>query len=272
MKIIRQKKDLYSIINKINCLSFIPTMGALHKGHELLIKKAKKKNKFTIVSIFINPKQFNSKADFNTYPKNLKKDLKILKKLKVKYVFLPNYDDIFSFKTKNKIYLHPFSNKLCGKFRPGHFKGVIDVVNRLLELIKPRYIFLGKKDFQQLFLIKEHIYMNKIKTTVIPCNTVRENKFLPYSSRNYNLSKNDKILAIKVFKFLRNEKKIIKRKKIKKINLHHIKKKILNFGIKRIDYVTALNLSSLKNAKKFSENFNFFCAFYINNVRLIDNF
>ena len=114
--------------------------------------------------------------------------------------------------------------------------------------------------------------MNKIKTTVIPCNTVRENKFLPYSSRNYNLSKNDKILAIKVFKFLRNEKKIIKRKKIKKINLHHIKKKILNFGIKRIDYVTALNLSSLKNAKKFSENFNFFCAFYINNVRLIDNF
>ena len=247
-------------------------MGALHKGHELLIKKAKKKNKFTIVSIFINPKQFNSKADFNTYPKNLKKDLKILKRLKVKYVFLPNYDDIFSFKTKNKIYLHPFSNKLCGKFRPGHFKGVIDVVNRLLELIKPKYIFLGKKDFQQLFLIKKHIDKNQIKTSVISCNTVRERMFLPYSSRNYNLNESNKALALKVFRILRKEKKIIKKNKVKNIKLLNVKNKILKLGVKKIDYVEALNLDNLKKAKRFNENFNIFCAFYINNVRLIDNF
>ena len=157
MKIIRQKKDLGKLINKINSFSFIPTMGGLHKGHEILIKKAQKKNKNTLVSIFVNPKQFNSKKDFYTYPRNLNKDVKILKKLKVRYLFCPNYNDIFSFKTKNRIYMHPFMKKLCGKYRPGHFKGVIDVVNRFLELIKPKYIILGKKDFQQLALIRNHI-------------------------------------------------------------------------------------------------------------------
>jgi len=272
MKIIRQKKDLNNLINKINSLSFVPTMGGLHKGHKFLIKSAIKKNKFTIVSIFVNPKQFNSKKDFNTYPKNLKKDLKFLKNLNVKYLYLPSYNDIFSFKTKNKIYLHPFSKKLCGKYRPGHFRGVVNVVNRFLELLKPRFIYLGKKDFQQLFLIKKHINKNKIKTSVISCKTVRENKLLPYSSRNYNLNKKNKSLALKVFKFLKKEKLSIKKNKIKKINLLHIKKKILSLGIKKIDYIEAINLKNLKKAKRFNENFNIFCAFYIEKVRLIDNF
>tara|TARA_Y100000591_G_C21775135_1_gene667840 strand:- start:348 stop:1166 length:819 start_codon:yes stop_codon:yes gene_type:complete len=272
MKIIRQKKDLINLINKINSLSFVPTMGGLHKGHELLIKKAKKKNKFTIVSIFVNPKQFDSKKDFNTYPRNLKKDLKILRKLNIKCLYLPSFNDVFSFKTKHKIYLHPFSKKLCGKFRPGHFKGVINVVNRFLEIIKPKYIFLGKKDFQQLFLIKKHIDKNQIKTSVVSCDTLREERFLPYSSRNYNLNKSNKDLALKVFKILRKEKQIIKKNKIKDINLYNIKKKIFEFGIKKIDYVEALNLDNLKKAKRFDENFNIFCAFYIDNIRLIDNF
>ncbi len=272
MKIIRQKKDLDNLINKINSISFVPTMGGLHKGHESLIKKAKKKDKHTIVSIFVNPKQFNSKRDFNTYPRNLKKDFKVLKKLNVKYVYLPNYTDIFSFKTNNVIYLHPFSKKLCGRHRPGHFKGVVNVVNRFLELIKPKYIFLGKKDFQQLFLIKKHIIKNHIRTSVISCNTVREKKLLPFSSRNYNLNAKNKALAFKVFKFLRKEKTLIKKNEVKKINLINIRKKILKFGIKKIDYLEAINLNNLRKAKKFNENFNFFCAFYIGAVRLIDNF
>ena len=272
MKIIRQKKDLINLINKINSLSFVPTMGGLHKGHELLIKKAKKKNKITLVSIFINPKQFNSKADYKSYPRNFNNDIKILKKLKVKYLFLPKFKDIFSFKTKNKIYLHPFSKKLCGKHRPGHFKGVVNVVNRFLELIKPNYIFLGKKDFQQLFLIRKHILKNKIKTSVISCNTVREKNLLPYSSRNYNLNKTNKILALKVLKYLKKEKILIKKNRIKKINLSHMKKKIVNFGIKKIDYLEAINLNNLRKAKKYNENFNIFLAFYVGKVRLIDNF
>ena len=272
MKIIKNKKEIQKALFNEKSISLIPTMGGLHKGHISLLKKAKKYTKKIVVSIFINPKQFNSKADYKAYPRNFNNDIKILKKLKVKYLFVPKFKDIFSFKTKNKIYLHPFSKKLCGKYRPGHFKGVINVVNRFLELIKPKYIFLGKKDFQQLFLIKKHITKNKIKTSVISCNTVREKNLLPYSSRNYNLNKTNKILALKVLKYLRNEKIMIKKNRIKKINLSHMKKKIINFGIKKIDYLEAINLNNLRKAKKYNENFNIFFAFYVGNVRLIDNF
>ena len=247
-------------------------MGGLHKGHEILIKRAKRKNKNALVSIFVNPKQFNSKNDFLSYPRNFKKDLKILKKLKIKYLYYPKYNDIFSFKTKNKIYLHPFSKELCGKFRPGHFKGVLNVVNRLLEIINPRYIFLGKKDFQQLFLIKKHIQKNNIKTTVISCKTIRDKNSLPFSSRNLNLNIKDKSLASKIINLIKKEKIIIKRKKIKKINLSKIRKKVLNLGVAKIDYIKAINLDNLKNANNYNENFNIFSAFYIGKVRLIDNF
>ena len=225
MKIIRQKKDLNKLINKINAISFVPTMGGLHKGHEALIKKAKKKNENTLVSIFVNPKQFNSKNDFNSYPKNLKKDIKILRRLKVKYLYCPNYKDIFSFKTKNKIFLHPFSKKLCGKYRRGHFKGVLDVVNRFLELLSPKYLVLGNKDFQQLTLIKKHIQINKINTSIIACKTLRDNNSLPFSSRNFNLKKGEKLLASKIFRLIKKEKINIKRKKLKEINFKFLKKK-----------------------------------------------
>ena len=174
MKIFRKKNLLLKNILEAKNLSFVPTMGGLHQGHIKLIKIAKKRFKKVLVSIYVNPKQFNSKNDFKKYPRNLKKDIRILKKLKVDYLYLPNYRDIFSFKSKNKIYLHKFSKKLCGKFRKSHFKGVLNVVNRFLEILKPKYILLGKKDFQQLFLIKKHIQKNKINTEVIECNTVRE--------------------------------------------------------------------------------------------------
>jgi len=271
MKIIRQKKDLNMLINKINSLSFVPTMGGLHKGHEFLIKKEKKKNTATLVSIFVNPKQFNSKSDFQSYPRNIAKDIKILKKLKVKYLYLPKYKDIFSFKPKNKVYLHSFSKKLCGKHRPGHFIGVLNVVNRFLELIKPKNIFLGKKDFQQLVLIKKHIEKNKIKTLVESCRTVRDIKSIPCSSRNEGLSKYNKALASKVFMYIKKEKSLIKRNKKNRINLTSLKNKISNLGIKKIDYIEAINLDKLTKAKKFKENFNIFSAFYIDKIRLIDN-
>ena len=272
MKIIRQKKDFIKQINKINNISFIPTMGGLHQGHVSLIKEAKKKNKKILVSIFVNPKQFNTKNDFDTYPRNLTKDVKILKKMKVNYLYYPKYKEIFSFKTQHKVYLHSFSKKLCGKYRSGHFKGVLNVVNRFLELFTPKYIFLGKKDFQQLILIKNHIKKNKISTKVIACKTLRDRNLLPYSSRNFNLNKDDKLLASKVFKFLSNEKKNIKKKKIKKINFRLIKRKISNFGVKKIDYIEAINLDNYKIARKYNENFNIFSAFYIGKIRLIDNF
>ena len=155
MKIFKDKQTLQKEISKTTGISFVPTMGGLHKGHISLIKQSKKSKLKTLVSIFVNPKQFNKKSDFRSYPRNIKKDLKQLKKLKINYLYIPSYKDIYGFRPKQKVFLDKFSKKLCGKYRKGHFEGVLNVVNRFLEIIKPKYIFLGKKDYQQLYLIKK---------------------------------------------------------------------------------------------------------------------
>lgn len=264
MKIFKQRILLQKKIIQEKSLSFIPTMGGLHKGHIRLIKIAKNRFKSVIVSIYINPKQFDSKKDFNKYPRKLNKDINLLKKLKVNYLYIPNYSDIYSFETKNKIHLHKFSKKLCGKKRKNHFKGVINVVNRFLEIIKPKYILLGKKDFQQLFLIKKHIEKNKINTKIISCNTVREKNGIACSSRNYNLSKNEILILSNAIYFIKKNKKSMN----KKIILN----KLRNLGIKKVDYIDFLETKTLKAPKSKKTNFNIFVAFYIGKTRLIDNF
>ena len=224
MKLFTNKKKLQKEIKNINNISFVPTMGALHKGHESLIKKSVRESKKTLVSIFVNPKQFDKKKDFNNYPKSFKNDIKILKRLKVRYLYKPSYSDIYKFKTENKIFLDKYSKILCGKYRKGHFKGVIDVVNRLLETIKPQKILLGKKDFQQLFLINKHIKKNKINTKIIQCKTNRYKNFIAYSSRLKKLNKYQKVNLIRIIKVLKNYKKKLILKKTN-YNFYIIKKK-----------------------------------------------
>ena len=271
MKIIKNINELKLSIKGLKNLSFVPTMGSLHKGHKSLIKIAKKKSNKVLVSIFVNPKQFNSKKDFKLYPRNLSKDLKILKKLNVNFVFIPSYVQIYTFKPKNKIFLHTFSNRLCGKHRPNHFKGVINVVNRFLSLIKPKFIILGKKDLQQLFLIQKHIDKKKINSKVISCNTIRNKNGLPHSSRNKNLTLKEIILASRVIKLIRNEKKRIKKEKKITLNFKNVKANIMKIGVKKIDYVEVLNIKDLSKLKNINQKFNIFIAFYVGKTRLIDN-
>ena len=271
MKLFTNKKKLQKEIKNINNISFVPTMGALHKGHETLIKKSVRESKKTIVSIFVNPKQFENKKDFKNYPKNYKNDFKILKRLRVSYLYKPSHEDIYKFKTKNKIFLDQFSKKLCGKFRIGHFRGVLDVVNRLLEIIKPKKILLGKKDFQQLVLIKKHIKKNKIITKVIPCKTVRDKNFIAYSSRLKRLKNYEKTKLTRIISFLRSYKKKLISKKINH-NFSQVKNKLLLLGAKKVDYVEIIDLKTLKKPKKNKTKFNLFFAFYIGKVRFIDNF
>ena len=146
MKIFRNKNNLIREISGLKDLGFIPTMGALHQGHISLINKAKKRSKKILVSIYINAKQFDSNKNFKKYPRNLNRDINFLKK-KIDYLYIPNNKDIYSFKVKNSIYLDKFSKQLCGKSKPGHFKAVVDVVNRFLEIIKPKSIYLGNAWF-----------------------------------------------------------------------------------------------------------------------------
>ena len=269
MKLFTNKKKLQLELKKFNNISFVPTMGALHQGHESLIKKSVRDAKRTVVSIFLNPKQFDNKKDFYSYPKSYSRDIKMLKKLKVNYLYKPSYEDIYKFKTTNKIFLDKFSKKLCGCHRKGHFKGVINVVNRLLEIIKPNKILLGMKDFQQLVLIKKHIKKNKINTKVIPCKTIRDKKFIAYSSRLKKINKYEKNTLINIIKILRTYKKNIILKKTN-YNFKKIKNKLLSVGANKVDYVEIINLKTLKKPK--GNKFNLFFAFYIGKIRFIDNF
>ena len=270
MKIFKDKHALQKEILKTRGISFIPTMGGLHKGHISLIKQSKKSKLKTLVSIFVNPKQFNKKSDFRSYPRNTKKDIKLLKKLKINYLYIPTFKDIYGFKTKNKVFLDKSSKKLCGKFRKGHFEGVLNVVNRFLEIIKPKYIYLGKKDYQQLYLIKKHIEKQKIKTKIIECQTIRENNGIACSSRNSNLNKHQMKIASDIFYYF-----LILKKKIKKnynlFNINKIKNDLINLGANKIDYIENYNLKSFKKINKPNKKFNLFFAYYIKKIRLIDN-
>jgi len=270
MKIYKDKNSLINEISKQKNIAFIPTMGALHKGHVSLIDKAKKESDKVLVSIYVNPKQFNYSLDFSKYPRNILKDINLLKKKKINYLYLPNNKDIYSFKTISSVYLDKFSKILCGKFRPGHFKGVVNVVNRFLEIIKPKSIYLGMKDYQQLALIKSHILKNKINTKVVPCPTIRKNNGVALSSRNIKLDKNKIKKAGKIYNYLKiNKKKILS--KILNNKKYEITNKLIQLGAKKIDYLECVNLKKLKICKNMKDNFNVFVAYYLDKIRLIDN-
>ena len=270
MKILLNNSSLFKSLRPFNDLGFVPTMGGIHRGHLSLINKSKKNCKKTIVSIFINPKQFNNKKDLKSYPKDLKKDLKILKKSKkVDFVFIPRFKDIYTNQKKSKITLNKKDKILCAKFRKGHFEGVLDVMDRLTRIIVPKKIFMGEKDFQQLYLVKNFLE-KKYNTKIIPCRTIRDNNKIALSSRNMLLEKINLNTAGKVYKKLTNIKKNINNKKSISYFLNQKKKELeINFKI-NIDYLELRSKKNLKLVKKNKDS-RLFIAYYLNNVRLIDN-
>ena len=270
MKIFKNKIQLLEEISNIKDIAFVPTMGSIHRGHLSLIKKAKKKSKNILVTIYVNPKQFSKSLDFQKYPRNINKDITALKKINIKYLYLPTYKDIYSFKPKSNIFLDKFSKNLCGKFRPRHFLGVINVVNRFIEIIKPRTIFLGFKDFQQLTLIKLHLIKKKISTKVVACPTIREKNGIALSSRNAKLNKIQIKIAKKVFAYLKDNKKIILSANSKK-KQSEIIDRVIKIGVTKVDYIKCINLKTLQKTKKINEKSNVFIAYYLGDTRLIDN-
>ena len=271
MKLIRHINDLNKAIKDNQKLGFVPTMGGFHKGHISLVKISKKKCKKTIVSIFVNPKQFNDIKDYRSYPRNLNKDLKILKELKVDFVFLPHVNQIYKNKKLAKFSLKNSQKILCAKYRKGHFEGVLDVMNRFIYYILPDYVFMGEKDFQQFFLVKKTF--NKLyKTKFILCNTIREDNKVALSTRNSLLSKGNLNIASSIAKQLIILKsKINLNKKKSQFIINKIKKNLTKkFNIK-IEYLETRNIINLKS-DIFNKKFKIFIAYYIKNIRLIDNF
>ena len=268
MKIILDKKKLTKTLYGQKNLGFVPTMGAIHKAHLNIIKKCNKLCNKSIVSIFVNKPQFNRKTDYNKYPRTLKKDIYLLKKYKVNYLFIPSSKQIYPDGPNTKIKIDSLKKKLCGKFRPGHFESVVDVIDRFIKIIKPNKIFLGEKDMQQLKIIEDFIKKNKINTKIVGCKTIREKNGVACSSRNLLLSTNDFIIASRVYKLLYKSKKLlIKNKNI----LKKIKNNMFQFGVKKIDYIELIDINKLTRPFKKNKKYKLFVAYYLGSTRLIDN-
>ena len=269
MKILLNNNDLNEALNNVKNLGFVPTMGSLHKGHISLIKESLRKTNKTIVSIFVNHRQFNNKKDFAKYPKNKKKDLSILKSLNVDFVYLPNTKDIYDYKRIKKIKLNKKDKILCAKYRPGHFEGVLDVMDRFVNKISPKYVFMGLKDFQQLFLVKNYIE-KKYKSRIVPCKTVRNSNKLALSSRNLLLGKSALSKAEKLIQNLINFKKNLSKVKDLKKVIYDQKIKLSQLFNVNIEYLELIDEKNFKVANK-TKNSKLFIAFYLGKIRLIDN-
>ncbi len=212
IRVIETVSELQSVIRefkkKKQTIGFTPTLGALHEGHATLIQRSKKENDISVCSIFVNPTQFNEKSDLKKYPRTFEADKKILEKIGCDILFFPNEKEIYPNGSDYaiKVNLDGLDKRMEGAFRPGHFEGVVQVVYRLLEIVKAHHLYMGQKDFQQFTIIQKMIDKLKIKTKLVVCPIKREKDGLAMSSRNRRLGKTIRKNAIILNKTLKSVK------------------------------------------------------------------
>ena len=266
MKIYNSISEFIKIKDNLPELTFVPTMGNLHQGHISLIDIAKQYENEIISSIYINRLQFNDKNDYEKYPKSLDSDIKLLERNGCDYLLIPDesiLDDIKLIKASSK------SNKLCGKNRPGHFDGVLTILNKFFELINPKISIFGKKDYQQFLLVKEFVIKNYSNIKIIGGDTIREDSGLALSSRNNLLSEKEKHIASSIYKVLCDIKS--SKNLLNKELLDNKKKYLTKLGFE-VDYLTICDASTLEDSFSIDTN-NLLVAIAVKlgKVRLIDN-
>ena len=267
-KSIDKAKDLKKTIG------LVPTMGSLHQGHLSLLKKAVQSCEVVWVTIFVNPTQFNNKQDLNNYPKNIKKDLKMIYEIsKNIFVFNPEISEMYENKLKIENFdFQDLDKELEGKYRNNHFSGVGTIVSKLFNLFKPTKAFFGEKDFQQTRIIDRLIKIKNFQTELVICPTVREQNGLALSSRNALLSTENKEKAAVIYKTLIYCKENLKKKSFKNI-YNDCKKEINSLNDFELEYLEITDNKTLKKAKKndVNKSFRVFICVLVNGVRLIDN-
>ncbi|HNQ67546.1 MAG TPA: pantoate--beta-alanine ligase [Bacteroidales bacterium] len=276
MKIIRKVSDIIKFREqelKNLSIGFVPTMGALHTGHISLVEKSVRENNYTIVSIFVNPKQFNDKNDFINYPVTIEKDLEMLEKSKCNLVFIPDSEDIYNNYTGFRMDFDGLDKLYEGEFRPGHFQGVVDIVYRLFEIVKPHNSYFGEKDFQQLAIIKLMVSKSNLTLNIIPCATVREESGLAMSSRNERLSAEERKNASKIFEVLNSVKNSMKIDDSPEKLINKISEEINLNPFLKTEYVAFCDPTTLKPVFSFSQNsvVRLCVAVWCGKIRLIDN-
>ena len=274
MKIVKSLENFYFARNTFTgSIGFVPTMGALHKGHLSLVEKSNKQCNYTIVSIFVNPKQFAPNEDFNNYPCTLEKDIEQLESLDIDLLLIPPANEIYHDSYNEIKYEDDMFFILEGVTRPHFFKGVCNVVARLFDIVNPTDVFFGEKDFQQLRIIEDMIETLNYNIDIIPCKIIRESNGLAMSSRNEYLSSVNRNKAKIIFETLQLGLKLINNGEKKILNIYNtLIKKISSEPNISIDYIKIVDYQSLIEFSDIINNDFIICiAVYIDNIRLIDN-
>ena len=279
MKVINKTSDLQAIIEQFKndgkSIGLVPTMGALHKGHLSLVKNSISNNDITVVSIFVNPTQFNNPNDLASYPRTVEKDLELLQTVGCDVVFAPEADDIYSKSETDSRFEFDFEGLdkvMEGKFRPGHFNGVVQIVSKLFDLVRPNRAYFGEKDFQQLAIIRLMTRRYNLPIEIVPCPIVREDSGLALSSRNSLLKDNEKQVAQHIYAVLNESRQFVPQTEVEEL------KQCVIAAIEqkpelKVEYFDIVDGHTLKSIVKWDESdyvvgcITVFCG----NVRLIDN-
>lgn len=277
MEIINRRQRMFSISRRARreakTVGFVATMGALHEGHLALVKEARQMCDVVIVSIFVNPKQFNNSTDLEEYPRDLTADAATLAEHEVDYVFAPESQEIYHEGFSTYVNVEGLTETLEGASRPGHFRGVATVVTILFNTVRPDLVFFGQKDAQQAAVIKRLATDLGFETEIVTVPTVREESGLAMSSRNSLLTNEERLKAVVIIEALREAKTAFKKGERNASDLTEIvKNRIAGEPVARLDYVAVVNRDSLQNVEKVGDEETLIViAVYFGNIRLIDN-
>lgn len=278
MKIYYYKKDLITclqpFITERKSIGFIPTMGALHRGHISLIERAALENEVVVVSIFVNPTQFNNADDLAKYPRTLQSDIsKIEATCPSVILYAPEADDVYDGMIASEYFdFEGLDRVMEGEFRPGHFQGVATVVKRLFEIVRPNRAYFGEKDYQQLLIIHKMVQQVRLDVDIIPCPIIRSKSGLALSSRNARLSKKAIKQAAEIYQILSHARQLFSELEPNEVS-KWVENEFANRKYFELEYFTIANSETLQpiDEKKEKQTYRAFVAVYIENVRLIDN-
>lgn len=276
MIVIRSIKKLSSYIKdqkeRSKVIGFVPTMGYLHQGHLSLVRRARKETDIVVMSIFVNPTQFSPREDFREYPRDLKRDIKLAESCGVDVIFYPSIKSMYPEGYLTYVDVEKITDFLCGRSRPGHFKGVCTVVVKLFNLVQPDIAYFGQKDFQQVIVIKKMVRDLNIPVKIKICSIIREEGGLAMSSRNTYLSEKEREDAKVIYEALcKAREMILKRERDPKVVTKQMKNLILSKSTSKIDYIAIVDTKNLDPLEETKGRVLVAVACWIGKTRLIDN-
>jgi pantoate--beta-alanine ligase len=276
MRIIRSIKKMYRFSQDLHLehktIGFVPTMGALHEGHLTLMRQARRENDFVVVSIFVNPAQFGPREDFKKYPRSLKQDAILCRKIGMDIIFYPDVKEMYPDNYQTYVSVLELSDCLCGKFRPGHFKGVATVVAKLFNIVQPDIAYFGQKDAQQAIIIKKMVSDLNIPLKIKVLPTVRERDGLAMSSRNMYLNVAERKDALILYRALNLAKDLVRKGNVNSANIiQRMRQLIIKRKSAKVQYISIVDLEDLKPIHKIKDKALVALAAWIGKTRLIDN-